>query len=270
MPVLLREIDDFLAAKALRMPRAIGLDTVARCMGEGDENSAKDMGRFVRRCGLIERHFDCVIAAVHHTGKDPTRGPRGSNALNGGADVTVAIEKFETYSIARIAEMKDGIEGQEWRFRLLPYDLDTDAPGTATPCVVDPLSEPMLRQPSTRKATRPPKGLAGDLLKVIRRAVDEAGETGTDAQAPAHVRAVTRDDLRRLQHDGLAVRRRAQQLSRNALQVSEPTSRRRHDRLRSAMGVVAMTAGRSLMEPRNLGATQPSAQLVAQEADVSH
>jgi hypothetical protein len=34
---------------------------------------------------------------VHHMGKDTNRGARGSNALNGAADVTMFVEKSEAY-----------------------------------------------------------------------------------------------------------------------------------------------------------------------------
>jgi hypothetical protein len=201
--VLLQELDRFLIAKMLPKPRAIVFDTVARCMGEGDENAAKDMGRFVRRCGQIERHFDCLVAVVHHTGKDPARGGRGSNALNGAADVTMLVEKSEAYSTVRVEEMKDGLEGQEWRFQLVPYDLGatSDAPsatiGATTPCVVELLSEPALAQPRATKTAKPPSGVAGDLLKVIRRAIEEAGETNVGSAAvPNNVRAISRSTLK--------------------------------------------------------------------------
>lgn len=43
----------------------------------------------------------------------------------------------------------------------------------------------------------PPSGVAGDLLKIIRRAVEKAGSTSTDsATVPNNMRAVSRDDLK--------------------------------------------------------------------------
>jgi len=126
LPVLLAELDRFITDQGIAAPRAIALDTLARCMGEGDENAARDMGRFVARCGSIERHFGCVVVVVHHVGKDPGRGSRGSNALNGASDVTMVVEKADGYSRVRIDEMKDGPEGQEWRFRLEPFQLADD------------------------------------------------------------------------------------------------------------------------------------------------
>jgi hypothetical protein len=161
----------------------------------------------VNRCAAIERHFECLVVVVHHVGKDPSRGGRGSNSLNGAADVTMIVEKTDAFSKVRIDEMKDGREGQEWTFRLVPYDLSATfeagcAPPSATSenstCVVEILSEPGKAQPRATKKAAPPSGVAGDLLRIIRRAVDEAGTTSTDSAAvPNNARAVSRDDLKR-------------------------------------------------------------------------
>lgn len=206
---LLAELDAFIAARTLPAPRAIALDTLARCMGSGDENATRDMGRFVTRCGMIERHFGCVVAPVHHFGKDRDRGSRGSNSLDGAADVMTEVEKFDGWNRARITKMKDGVEGQEWRFRLVPYELD-DTPESENvalccaavekwTCTVEILSEPARPQHrATKRPPKPPRGVAGDLLKVIRRAVDEAGDTAAAGKdAPPGARAVTRDMLKK-------------------------------------------------------------------------
>jgi hypothetical protein len=204
LPQLLRDLDFFIATEQLDRPRAIVLDTLARCMGGGDESTAKDMGRFITRCGAIERHFGCLVVVVHHAGKDPTRGGRGSNALNGAADVTITIEKSDAYSTATVSEMKDGPEGQTWRFRLLPYELSatSDTPRATSPevavCVVELLSEPSTAQPGATKTKLPPRGVAGDLLKIIRRAIEDAGETNVGSvNVPNNVRAVSRDTLKK-------------------------------------------------------------------------
>jgi hypothetical protein len=137
LPQFIADLAAFIALHCPEGVKAIALDTLARCMGAADESSARDMGRFIERCAAIERHFKCLVVVVHHVGKDATRGGRGSNAQNGAADVTMLVEKFETHSKVRIEEFKDGREGQEWTFRLAPYDLsatfsDSCAPPSAT------------------------------------------------------------------------------------------------------------------------------------------
>jgi hypothetical protein len=204
LPRLLADLDAFIAQRALQGVRAIVLDTLARCMGEADENAARDMGRFVNRCSAIERHFECLVAVVHHAGKDPSRGGRGSNSLNGAADVTMMVEKTESFSTVRVDEMKDGPEGQEWRFRLLPYllsetsDTRCETSQEVSTCVVELLSQPSAAKPRETNKPKAPKGVTGDLLKVIRRAVEEAGERNVESIAvPNNIRAVSKANLKR-------------------------------------------------------------------------
>lgn len=204
LPDLIHDLDHFIALRAPRGVKAIVLDTLARCMGAGDENSARDMGRFVNRCSEIERRYGCVVVVVHHVGKDPNRGGRGSNALNGAADVTMLVEKLAAFSRVRIEEMKDGAEGQEWRFRLVPYKLNetsetsTETSAETSTCVVELLSEPGQAKSPAPKARKTPTGVAGDLLKVIRRAIEESGKTNVGGLAvPKNTRAICRTDLKK-------------------------------------------------------------------------
>lgn len=190
------ELDEFIAENQLPPPRAIALDTLARCMGTGDENTARDMGRFTDRCGQIERRYGCVVVAVHHFGKDKSKGGRGSNALNGATDVTWQVEKFEAHSRVRVDEMKDGPDGASWTFRLIPVEISatsaTPIEGSeTTTCCVELLDEPAQMQQSATKRIREPTGVDGDLLKVVRRAIQESGELGIAGPgAPGGARAI--------------------------------------------------------------------------------
>jgi hypothetical protein len=201
--VLIRDLEQFITDHGLEQPRAIALDTLARCMGTGDENTARDMGRFINRCGLIEGRFSCLVPVVHHVGKNPAQGGRGSNAQNGAADVTITVEKNEGYSTVRIDEMKDGPEGQEWRFRLIPFDLSetsdtpTETMAETTTCIVELLSEPTQAKQAETKSRKLVRGVNGDLLKVIRRAIDETGQRNVASDlVPPQVAATARATLK--------------------------------------------------------------------------
>lgn len=72
---------------------AIGLlviDTMARCMIGGDENTSKDVGKVIDNIDHIRRTLDCAIQLVHHTGWDEQR-ERGSSALRGASDIMLAL-----------------------------------------------------------------------------------------------------------------------------------------------------------------------------------
>jgi len=73
-------------------PALIVIDTLARAMMGGDENSAQDVGAFNNAVqALIDSTGACVLI-LHHTGKDKTRGPRGSSALQGAIDTEIEID----------------------------------------------------------------------------------------------------------------------------------------------------------------------------------
>jgi hypothetical protein len=65
-------------------PVLVILDTMARCLVGGDENSAKDVGIFIEGCDEIRRQTSAAVMVVHHTGKSGSY--RGSSALYGGCD----------------------------------------------------------------------------------------------------------------------------------------------------------------------------------------
>jgi RecA-family ATPase len=49
------------------------LDTLARAMGTGDENSTQDMGLFITACDRIRIATGCTVVIVHHRGKAQIR-----------------------------------------------------------------------------------------------------------------------------------------------------------------------------------------------------
>jgi AAA domain len=63
--------------------RLIVVDTLARAMAGGDENSAQDMGAIIAIVDSIRLATGANVCLVHHSGKDDSRGARGSNALLG-------------------------------------------------------------------------------------------------------------------------------------------------------------------------------------------
>ena len=206
---LFKEIDAVLETLGSDTPRVVALDTVARCMGDGDENSARDMGRLIARCSEIETRYRCLVALVHHVGKDPTRGGRGSNSLNAAADVTIEIVKRDGINRGTVIEMKDGPEGTTWTFGLASYRIEplgtglepntltSDASGESLTCVVEILSEAAMSEASETKRRRALTGVNGHLLKVIKKTIEEMGETETGCpDVPPTVRAARKENLK--------------------------------------------------------------------------
>lgn len=74
-------------------PKLIVVDTLARSFTGKDENSATDMGIFVRNMDILKNKFNCSVLVVHHSGKDSDRGMRGSSALRGAVDSEYEIKR---------------------------------------------------------------------------------------------------------------------------------------------------------------------------------
>lgn len=65
--------------------KLVVIDTLARSF-EGEENSATDMGEFVKACDYIREMTGATILVIHHSGKDADKGARGSSALRAACD----------------------------------------------------------------------------------------------------------------------------------------------------------------------------------------
>jgi hypothetical protein len=92
-------------AKTLQ-PALIVLDTMARCFGGGDENSTRDMSRFVSGCDALRRAFpDCTILVVHHTGYNEARA-RGASAWRAAVDTELKLERHDKTLLASLSITK--------------------------------------------------------------------------------------------------------------------------------------------------------------------
>jgi len=68
------------------------IDTLARAMPGADENSAEEVGLVIAAADRVRFRLHCAVAALHHAGKDASRGMRGTSALRGAVDATLRVE----------------------------------------------------------------------------------------------------------------------------------------------------------------------------------
>lgn len=85
---------------------AIVLDTFARCLIGGDENSARDVGLAIAQCDRIRTETGALVLLVHHARKDGA-SERGSGALRGAADVMMALTKADDLLTLSCEKAKD-------------------------------------------------------------------------------------------------------------------------------------------------------------------
>ena len=111
--------------------RLIVVDTLARCFGGNDENDARDMGAFIEGCDVIKRETGATLLVVHHSGKDDTKGARGSSAFRAALDAEFNIRREGDGGaiILTCTKMKDAEEPKQAAFDLRPVELFTDRDG---------------------------------------------------------------------------------------------------------------------------------------------
>jgi DNA-binding MarR family transcriptional regulator len=98
-------------------PVLIVADTMARCMVGGDENAAKDVGRFIAAVDELRIISGAAALIVHHTGKDG-EDERGSSALRGAADAMLALRDDGADARLTCVKQKDAAAFDPWRLHL--------------------------------------------------------------------------------------------------------------------------------------------------------
>lgn len=116
-------------------------DTLNLCIGEGDENSARDMGHAMGNAQRIARETGAHVMIIHHTsGHDGSR-PRGSTAMEGNVDTLLTLHKADEQQpegVVFIAQRKQRSvqRGNPIAFKIEAFDAGFDSEG-------DPLTVPM-------------------------------------------------------------------------------------------------------------------------------
>jgi hypothetical protein len=89
---MIQEIQQLEAQLGVKFTMIV-VDTLARSMPGGDENSVKDLGIVIEHVDLIREATGAHIMLVHHTGKDLSKGARGSTALLGAIDTEILVNE---------------------------------------------------------------------------------------------------------------------------------------------------------------------------------
>ena len=102
-------------------PVLIVIDTLARCLVGGDENSARDIGLFIQNAEKLAKRHGSALLIVHHTGKSGEL-ERGSSALRGAADTMLCLKPDGANLKLTCEKQKDAAEFDPWRFHLEPQN----------------------------------------------------------------------------------------------------------------------------------------------------
>ena len=98
-------VSDFISTIRPLKPIMVVIDTLARCLIGGDENSAKDVGMFFYYTDAIRQETGAAIAIVHHTGK--AGAYRGSSALFGSVESWIDVANDDGLITVSCGKSKD-------------------------------------------------------------------------------------------------------------------------------------------------------------------
>ena len=142
LPRLIQTMRDLPAEPAL-----VVIDTLARCMGSGDENSAQDMGKFVGAIDQLRAATGAHVMVVHHSGKDTAKGARGSSALRAAVDTEIELTRTGLVVTAETRKQRDMPSGSVFGYTLRDVVIGNDEDGDeVTSAIVEP-AEPVAKKP---------------------------------------------------------------------------------------------------------------------------
>ncbi|MFL9892416.1 helicase RepA family protein [Paraburkholderia sp. RL17-381-BIF-C] len=117
------------AEKRIGTVGLVVIDTLARCMPGGDENTSDSMGAFLQNVDSLRRAIDGLALVVHHTGKDTSAGARGHSSFFGAMDGCLEVSRDGDQRSFKIAKSRDGVDGDSQAFRLALVELGVDDDG---------------------------------------------------------------------------------------------------------------------------------------------
>lgn len=164
------------------------IDTLSAATPGMQENDAEGMGRAIAAAKYIRDKVGGLVILVHHSGKDPSKGMRGSSNLPGALDAIIETTREGDRRSWSIFKSRDGVDGEKNDFSLEVVQVDTDKDGEpVTSCVV-------VAEDRQQRGSRKPANLSGGAklaMQALQEVMAEAGEVmpGTST-IPAGVKAV--------------------------------------------------------------------------------
>ncbi len=117
------------------------IDTLNMAIPDIEENSAASMSGVISKVKLIAEKLNSTILIIHHTGKDETRGMRGSSSLKASMDTILFVKKHGNKDCEWLLEKsKDSECGIGFNYQLKEINLEIDNEIEKT-CTIDVLGE---------------------------------------------------------------------------------------------------------------------------------
>jgi len=145
------------------------VDTLAQVTPGANENTSEDMGRALANLRLLHTATRAMVLAVHHAGKDLSKGSRGWSGIKAAADVQIEVVRHEDNTREIVIEkMKDGEDGLRWPFKLEVVELGVDEDGDpVTSCVAVETEAPVRQPDEDRKGVKRRGRVENHILEVM-------------------------------------------------------------------------------------------------------
>lgn len=155
------------------IPMLIIVDTLARNLGAGEENSNADIGQFISNLDIhLRSRFGATVLIVHHTGHGEQERSRGASSLRAAMDHEYRLEDKSGIRELTCTKAKESEPPLPMTFRLQPVALNgwkDDGGEFLTSAVLVPTDDkPVARQSELKGANRV-------ALQALRNAVSVSG-----------------------------------------------------------------------------------------------
>lgn len=149
------------------------VDTLAKVMPGGEENSSSDMSTVISHCEGIHRAVKAPVLLIHHSGKDSSKGARGWSGTRGAVSAEFEVLRVDNDRVLTVTKLKDGEEGAEFGFKLSEVVLGLDEDDEdITSCYVDHCEA----QPKNRRKKEPKGSVQKIVVRVVSDMLDLAGD----------------------------------------------------------------------------------------------
>jgi hypothetical protein len=186
-----------MAKQELGEIKLIVIDTLARAIGGGDENSGQDMGKLVKHADIIRSVTGAHISFIHHSGKDKARGARGHSSLRAAVDTEVEISRKEDadYSTVKVVKQRDMEKDDELNFKLKRVVLGHNRHNEeVSSCIVEPYD--LSEDTEIRIEKKIKSGKTKTAFDALKEAIMDEGFRGAGANMPP-CKVVTVDTFKR-------------------------------------------------------------------------
>lgn len=111
------------------------IDNLSSAMTGGDENTSKDMTRFLSDLEYIRDATGACVVIIHHQGKDPTKGGRGHSSFRPKLDTELTVSD----GLIKVTKRRDDAYPPPIGFSLVPIEIGRTRSGKPiTTCLVEP------------------------------------------------------------------------------------------------------------------------------------